>query len=673
MWQCNKGHEWQALINNRSKGIGCPYCSNKKACEDNCLATKNPELAKEWHSIKNGILTPKDVLPSSNKKIWWKCKKGHEWITFINNRSAGKGCPYCAGQKVCEDNCLATVNPKLVKEWHPTKNGLLTPEGVLPNSDKEVSWRCSKGHDWVAAVKTRNKGNGCPYCANKKTNEGNCLATMNPVLAKEWHPTKNGALKPQNITPGSNKKVWWQCKRGHEWEAVASSRNAGTGCPKCSSSTSQLELRVFTELKHLFANVENRKKLFKVECDIYLPEIKLAIEIDGAYWHKNKERADKGKNKALQDKNIFLLRVRGYGLNKIAKQDILLPEKFGNFEVVKNILGAITNNKTLEKDCADKIKKYLKEKKIQNQKEYEELLFMLPGPLPGNSLFETNLELSKAWHPTKNGTLTSKNVASNSNKNVWWRCNKDHEWKSPVSNRSKGSGCPYCAGQRVTEGTSLAVRNPNLAKEWHPTKNGKLTPKDVMFGAGRKVWWQCNKGHEWEAKLNNRKHGRNCPYCSNKRAGEDNCLSIKNPKLAKEWNTTKNGALTPQNVLPGTNKKVWWQCQNGHEWQAVISHRTRGSGCPYCYNNHRRNRVYATNETCLARVNSVLAKEWHPTKNGKLTPKDVLPFSNKKVWWECFSGHEWATTVNHRSNGRGCPYCSGRKAALEKHQLKLDI
>lgn len=516
-WQCKKGHEWKAFINNRSKGIGCPYCSNKAACEDNCLATKNPELAKEWHPIKNGPLTPRDVLPSSNKKVWWRCKKGHEWITFVNNRSAGKSCPYCAGQKVCEDNCLATQMPALAKEWHLNKNSKLTPSGVLPGSDQKVWWKCKKNHEWKAGVATRRRGNGCPYCANKKTNNDNCLAAINPELAKEWHPSKNGDLAPTSITPGSNRKVWWQCKRGHEWEAVVSSRNAGTRCPKCCSATSQLELIVFTELKYLFATVQHRKKVFNMECDIYIPDIKCAIEIDGAYWHKNKEAKDREKSRALEERNIFLLRVRDYGLNKIAMQDILLPKKIRKYEVISHILNAIKNNKSLEKDCSDKIKKYLKDKKLKNQKEYKEISYMLPGPLPGKSLIETNPALAIEWHPTKNGALTAKSVTLNSNKKVWWLCNGRHEWESPVSNRSSGSGCPYCAGQKVTPKTSLAVKNPKLAGEWHPSKNGALTPENVMLGSGRKVWWQCGKGHEWEAKINNRNHGRNCPYCSRRR------------------------------------------------------------------------------------------------------------------------------------------------------------
>ena len=128
-----------------------------------------PDLAKEWHPTKNDTLTPKDVTPYSNKKVWWLCSKNksHKWQAAIYNRNSGKGCPCCSGQKACIDNCLKTINPKLAKEWHPSKNGTLTPRDVTPNSNKKVWWLCSKGHNWVAVISNRNNGNDCPHCFKK--------------------------------------------------------------------------------------------------------------------------------------------------------------------------------------------------------------------------------------------------------------------------------------------------------------------------------------------------------------------------------------------------------------------------------------------------------------------------------------------------------------------------
>jgi hypothetical protein len=182
------------------------------------LHVSNPELVEEWHPTKNGSLTPKDVTPGSQKRVWWKCPEGHEWQARIFSRSRGNGCPFCAGQAVSPDNCFQTLNPSLVSEWHPTRNGNLTPRDATKSSNKKVWWKCKKGHQWQATILNRsNSRQGCPCCAGKAACRENCLQNSNPHLAREWHPTKNGKLTPGDVTPKSGKKVWWRCKNSHEW------------------------------------------------------------------------------------------------------------------------------------------------------------------------------------------------------------------------------------------------------------------------------------------------------------------------------------------------------------------------------------------------------------------------------------------------------------------------
>jgi hypothetical protein len=235
-WICTKGHEWQARVTDRyySK-TGCPYCSGRRVCNDNSLQTFNPGLSRQWHPTQNDPLTPKDVTPGSSKKVWWVCSKGHEWEAAVSNRSRGSRCPYCLGRAVGSDNCLQAVNAELAKQWHLGKNGSLTPRDVAPNSDKKAWWICERGHEWQAIISNRNRGRGCPYCAGRAVCEDNCLQTLNPALAAEWHPERNSSLTPGDVTPGSSKRVWWRCKNGHEWQAQINSRNRGYGrCPYCS-------------------------------------------------------------------------------------------------------------------------------------------------------------------------------------------------------------------------------------------------------------------------------------------------------------------------------------------------------------------------------------------------------------------------------------------------------
>ena len=125
-------------------------------------------------------------------------------------------------------------DPILASEWHPTKNGNLTPDKVTNVSGKRVWWKCPKGddHEWEAIISSRSRGNGCPFCANRYASKDNNLAHIYPELSKEWHPSKNRhplkghVLLPENFTPGSDTKVWWKCSRDnkHQWEARIANR-----------------------------------------------------------------------------------------------------------------------------------------------------------------------------------------------------------------------------------------------------------------------------------------------------------------------------------------------------------------------------------------------------------------------------------------------------------------
>ena len=216
----------------------------------------------------------------------------------------------------------------------------------------------------------------------------------------------------------------------------------------------------------------------------------------------------------------------------------------------------------------------------------------------------------------------------------------------------------------MREKLPLSVSHPDLAKEWHPEKNGSLTPDDVTHGSGKKVWWICDKGHEWESRILDRKSKRTgCPICTNRIVLPGfNDLATTHPKLAKEWHPVKNGELTPENVTFGSNRKVWWKCEKGHGWQVVIYSRVAGNNCPVC------NR-FVSDKKSLAVVHPELLGEWHPQKNGALTPKDVSCGSNKRVWWVCKKGHEWQGRIADRANGHGCPYCSGRMAGSKKEKI----
>ena len=209
-WTCPSGHSWQAMVYTRSAGAGCPYCTGRKASpEQNSLAKQFPALAAEWDDEKNAPLTPQDVTTGSHKLIWWRCPKGHSWRAAVYSRTTlGTGCPVCTGrQALAGENDLATLYPDIAAQWDEEKNGALRPSSVTAGANRRVWWRCEKGHSYRAVIPQR--GDGCPYCANRKVLPGfNDLATVQPLVAKQWHESLNGALTPEMVTAGSHKKVW---------------------------------------------------------------------------------------------------------------------------------------------------------------------------------------------------------------------------------------------------------------------------------------------------------------------------------------------------------------------------------------------------------------------------------------------------------------------------------
>ncbi|MCP4221046.1 MAG: zinc-ribbon domain-containing protein, partial [bacterium] len=240
---------------------------------------------------------------------------------------------------------------------------------------------------------------------------------------------------------------------------------------------------------------------------------------------------------------------------------------------------------------------------------------------------------------------------------VWWQCKYGHEWHTAVYHRSYGGQCPTCRGMYPSDDYNLEVISPHLASQWHPSKNAPLTPSQVTPGSDKKVWWQCEKGHEWKTAVFNRKTN-NCPDCAriNSRGKRKiRTLAKEWPELVEEWHPTKNGSLTPADVTHGSKRKVWWLCEEGHEWEQIVKTRALGQQCPYC-SGSRPSSLYN-----LQVVNPELAKQWHPTKNGDLTPDQVTPGGEKYIWWLCEKGHVWDAKLYVRNNGSGCPYCLGRR------------
>jgi very-short-patch-repair endonuclease len=369
---------------------------------------------------------------------------------------------------------ISVTHPEVAAQWHPTRNGDLRPEDFTAGSDHKVWWKCNitcpEGceHSWDATIGSRCRGNGCPYCASngRKFCIHETLSFKYPDISKEWHPLRNETLMPSDVSTGSSVKVWWLCSETcpkgclHEYQmSIAKRTTRGDSCPYCAG-----------------------KKL-----------------------------------------------------------------------------------------C------------------------------PHISLKETHPDIALQWHPTLNKIKVDE-ITSNSGRKVWWLCPNTcpegckHEWEAIISNRVKGRGCPKCSnkGQITIPCYHLSIQytHPQIAAQWHPEKNGDLRPTNVSFGSTQQVWWLCPNTcpegckHEWKTAVSNRGSSKSgCPYCAiNKKAFcKHMTINYTHPEIAKQLHPTKNN-ISALDILAGSGIKVWWTCNKGHEWQSIIGSRTKGTGCPHCVN-----------------------------------------------------------------------------------------
>lgn len=474
-WRCRLGHEWVATAASRTSGSGCPVCASKVVLAGfNDLATTRPDLASD------AVFDATQVTAGSARRLLWKCPRGHEWITTPASRSAGSGCPVCAGKVVLPGfNDLATADSSLASE------ALFDATTVTPKSGRKLPWRCSLGHEWSASPASRSAGSGCPTCGGRVVRPGfNDLATTHPDLASQM------AGDPTTVTRGSGETFRWTCQTGHEWIASVSSRTAGRGCPVCAG-------RVV---------VEGANDLASSRPDLAREALFDATRTTTSSQFRGRWRCRHGHEWVA----TVASRSAGSGCPYCAGKAV--------------------------------------------QAGFNDLATSHPA-LAEEALFD------------------STTVTAGSNKRVAWRCLHGHEWiASPNSRTSTASGCPVCAGRVALPGfNDLATLHPELSAE------ALFDPTTVTISSGRKLPWKCSRGHVWTAMVASRSAGRGCPVCSGRVVLVGfNDLATTHPDLAAE------AMFDTAAVSAGSNRKLPWRCSEGHEWLAVVSNRSAGSGCPTC-------------------------------------------------------------------------------------------
>jgi hypothetical protein len=270
-------------------------------------------------------------------------------------------------------------------------------------------------------------------------------------------------------------------------------------------------------------------------------------------------------------------------------------------------------------------------------------------------------KLAEEWHPSKNGAFTLDMFTHGSGRKTWWLGECGHEWEAPIGKRYLGANCPYCLGKRVLIGfNDLATIKPELVKEWHTELNIKPI-ESYTANSNAKVWWKCEKGHEWQTNIVNRPR-TGCPVCSNRLIVPGiNDIKTTHPTIAIQFDAEKNLNTDLNTLNIGSYKKIWWKCEKGHSWLAATETR-KNHGCPNCgtiLNVERKIEKLILTDN-FAQNYPKLAKDFS-VKNLPLIADKINSGSKKIVWWLGDCKHEWQASIRDRVNGTGCPYCAGRK------------
>ncbi len=329
-WLCENGHSWLTTPWVRTRGHGCAACKGMIATQTDNLASDRPDLLPSWHFVRNQSelgLAPTGITSQSNKVVWWICPEDHrhDYTATPASRFRGTGCPYCAGKRVNESNSIAGTRPVLAAEWDPANTK--RPDQVSVGSDFRAAWICRKddSHRWMAAVSSRPaNGAGCPFCSGRRPTEATRLEVSLPALAMQWHPTKNGALTPADVTAGSNRRVWWRCPQnaGHVWETTVRARALDhDGCKWCAPIIrSRVDIALACEFAAVFPQDVDPKRQERLDLghsrphsvDVLIKCLRIAIEFDGSYSHRGKahEARDSVKTRLLREAGYRVVRIR---------------------------------------------------------------------------------------------------------------------------------------------------------------------------------------------------------------------------------------------------------------------------------------------------------------------------------------------------------------------------
>jgi len=532
-WQCQAGHQWEAVPQSIKQGTWCPVCSHHQKL-----------TLEEIQAIamqRGGKCLSKEYI-NSKTKLLWECSEGHQWQAVLDSVKRGSWCAVCKKTK-----------KKTIEEMQALaqQHGGQCLSTTYTNRHTALRWQCEYGHEWETAPANVLRGYWCPICA------GHYKGYKQPRRT-EWQiedmcsiAKERGGLclskKYQNVIT----KLQWQCAKGHQWSAMPSSILNGNWCPTCAG---------------LGKTIDDMQAIAKARGGQCLSEAYINDQTK-LLWECSEGHQWWAKSSNIIHNQTWCPVCSGekaYENNQIKPRwDIEKMQQLAQARGGECLSEQYYNNKTkLRWRC-------------QAQHEWEAIPSQIIGggwcpTCRRESLKKYSLDSVRQLAQERGGELLSQQYV-NSGSKLDWRCQAGHQWSAPLSRILSGHWCPACANNQK----KTIEEMQQVAK----ARYGECLSKEYV-NSETPLRWRCHKGHEWEATPSNVVRRKTwCPICSKKQKKTIDDMHI----LAKN-----RGGLCLSETYVNSSTKLRWQCHKGHEWEAKPAYVVQGTWCPHCYRETRK-------------------------------------------------------------------------------------
>ena len=509
---------------------------------------------------------------NAHEKLKWVCSNNHQWEASVDMmQQRDDKCLYCA-KKIMTIETIQLVAKEL---------GLELISKSYINNVSPLKWKCKNDHIFSRTFALIKDNSKCPTCYSpseayriNQIKKGKIpLTESHPEIAKEWHPTKNNQLLPDHFTYGSLKEIWWLCEKGHEYKKNIYERTIRKSkCRICSMGDNKALKNypdVFKEwhptkntLDPNILTFGSRHKAWWICPNNHVYEARVDHRCrSGSACPLCTHSSSKEEIRILTELKSILNVTSRYKINN-SEVDIYIEK----YKIGIEFDGWYWHKDRYEKDLQ-------KNEILQGHLNY--LIRIREKPLKKIMGTDIEIETQSLSKSTINQLLLKiEYLFSNEDKE---KVNNYIRHKEYVNEDIYLKYLSYFPNPFPEN--SLEEKFPEIAKEWHPTKNNILRPINFAYGASFNAWWQCKNGHEWQESINNRTNKKKDYGCYKCKSG----LQQNFPEIAKEWHPSKNLPLKLIDMKFGSDKKVWWVCAKGHEYEAKINKRTtRNRNCLTC-------------------------------------------------------------------------------------------